>query len=156
MTSQLQLIGSFDSIVKKTKPRLHCLRKLRTFNVHNTLLKLFYTSIVSSTLTFVLACWEGNLLKHDRDKLNRIIKTASVVIGKEQEDIGTIHEHRTPSKMKKIRNDKTHPFYPIYIQQRIERSRRFRLPRTRTNRNIRSFSPTSIKFFDEDFKRVIT
>ena len=45
-----------DSIVKKTKPRLHCLRKLRTFNVHNTLLKLFYTSIISSTLTFGLAC----------------------------------------------------------------------------------------------------
>ena len=45
-----------DSIVKKTKPRLYCLRKLRTFNVHNTLLKLFYTSIISSTLTFGLAC----------------------------------------------------------------------------------------------------
>ena len=118
-----------DSIVKKTKPRLYCLRKLRTFNVHNALLQLFYTSILSSTLTFGLACWGGNLLKHDRDKLNRIIKTASVVIGKEQEDIGTIHEHRTLSKLKKILNDKTHPLYPIYIQQRIERSGRFRLPR---------------------------
>ena len=128
-----------DSIVKKTKPRQYCLRKLRTFNVHNTLLQLFYTSIISSTLTFGLACWGGSLLKHDRDKLNRIIKTARVVIGKEQEDIGTFHEHRTLSKMKKIVNDKTHPFYPIYIQRRIERGGRFRLPRTRTNRNMRSF-----------------
>ena len=115
-----------DSIVKKTKPRLYCFRKLQTFNVHNTLLQLFYTSIISSTLTFGLACWGGNLLKHKREKLNRIIKTASVVIGKEQEDIGTIHEHRTLMKLKKILNDKTHPFYPIYIQQRIERSGRFR------------------------------
>ena len=82
-----------DSIVKKTKPRLYCLRKLRTFNVHNTLLQLFYTSIISSTLTFGLTCWGGNLLKHDKGKLNRIIKTASVVIGKEQEDIGIIYEH---------------------------------------------------------------
>ena len=57
-----------DSIVKKTKLRLYCLGKLRTFNVHNKLLQLFYTSIVSRTLTFGLACWGGNLLKHNRDK----------------------------------------------------------------------------------------
>ena len=100
-----------DSIVKTTKPSLYRLRKLRTFNVHNTLLQSFYTSIISSTLTFGLVCWGGNLLKHDRDKLNRIIKTESVVIGKEQEDIDTIHEYRTLSKLKKILNDKTHPFY---------------------------------------------
>ena len=78
-----------------------------------------------------------------------------MVIGKEQEDIGTIHEHRMLSKMKKILNDKTHPFYPIYTQQQNERSGRFRLP-TRTNRNMRSFFPTSIKFYNEDFIRVIT
>ena len=57
-----------DSIVKKTKLRLYCLGKLRTFNVHNKLLQLFYTSIVSRTLTFGLACWGGNLLKRNRDK----------------------------------------------------------------------------------------
>ena len=130
--------------MKKTKPLLYCLRKLRTFHVHNTLLQLFYNSIASSTLTFGLACCEGKLLTHDREKLNSIIKTASVVIDKEQED--TIHEHRTLSKMKKILNDKTHPFYPIYIQQQIESSGRLRLPRPRTNRNMRSFFPTPIKF----------
>ena len=79
-----------------------------------------------------------------------------MVIGKEQEDIGTIHEHGALSKMTKIPNDKTQPFYPIYIQQRIERSGRFRLPRTRSNRNMRSFFPTSIKFYNEEFSRVIT
>ena len=73
----------------------------------------FIPIIVSSTLTFGLACWGGNLLKHDRDKLNRIIKTASVVMGKQQNDIDTIHEHRTLSKVRKILNDKTHTFYPI-------------------------------------------
>ena len=93
-------------------------------------------------------------LKTNRDKFNRIIKTARVVIDKEQEDIDTIHEHRTLSKLRKILNDKTHPIYPIYIQQRIESSGRFRL--SRTSRNMRSFFPTSIKFYKEDFNRVIT
>ena len=95
-------------------------------------------------------------MKHDRVKLNRIIRTASVVIGKEKEGIDSIHERRTFSKVKKIINDKTHPFYTIYIQQRIERSGRFRFPRTRTKRNMRFFFPTSIKFYNEDFNRVIT
>ena len=71
--NQLTWKKNTDSIVKKTKPRLHCLRKWRASNVYNTLLQLFYTSIVSSILTFGLACWGGNLLKHDRDKLNRMI-----------------------------------------------------------------------------------
>ena len=146
-----------DSIMKKTKPHLYCLRKLRTFYVHNTLLQLFYTYIErGSTLTFGLACWGGNLLKQDRDTFNRIIKTASLAIRKEQEDIAAIHEHKTLSKINKILNDKTYPFYPIYIQQGIERSGRFRLPRIRTNRYMKSFFPTSIKFYNEDFNTVIT
>ena len=41
-----------DTIVKKTKPCLYCLRKLQTFNVNNIILQLFCTSIVSSTITF--------------------------------------------------------------------------------------------------------
>ena len=129
------------SIVKKTKPCLHCLRKLRTFNVHNTLLQLFYTSIIRSTLTFGLACWGDNLLKHDRDKLNRIIKTASMIIGKEQEDIGTIHEYKTLSKLKKILNDKTHPFNHIYNRELS--AGRLRLPRIRTNRNMTMLQKTT-------------
>ena len=60
----------------------------------------------------------GNFLKHDREKLNKIInykKMASVVIAEEQEDINTIHEHRKLSGMKKILNDKTLPFNPNYV-----------------------------------------
>ena len=73
-----------------------------------------YTSIVGITLTFGLACWGVHLLKSDRVQLTKIIKTLIVVIGKEQEDIETVHEHRTLSKTKKILNDKTHSFYPIH------------------------------------------
>ena len=82
------------------------------------------------------------------------MKTANAVISKEQEDIDIFLEDRTHSKMKKILNDKTHPFYPIYVRQRIERNERFRLPRARTNRYTGSFFPTSIKFYYEDFNRV--
>ena len=63
------------------------------FTIHYSSYSIRSTSIVSSTLPFGLACWEGNLVKHDREQLNNIIKTASVVIGKEQEEIDAIIEH---------------------------------------------------------------
>ena len=84
------------------------------------------------------------------------------MIGKEQEDIiiiepgNTIHERRTLGMMKKNQIDKTHPLYPIYIQQRIERSARETVPRTRANRHRRSFSHPLIKFYNEDFNRIMT
>ena len=90
-----------DSIVKKTKPCLYCLRKLQTFNVNNTILQLFCTSIVSSTITF-----KPSQNTKGRNK-TKIVKTASMVTGKEQEVIGSIYEHRMLSKMKKILNNKT-------------------------------------------------
>ena len=50
-----------------------------------------------------------------------------MVIGIKQEDIDTIHENGMLSKMKKILNNKTHPFYPIYVQQQIECSGKIEL-----------------------------
>ena len=56
-----------EALVKKTKLRMFCLRKIRSFNVSKNLLQFFYSSIVSSTMTFGLVCWGGNLLGQDRE-----------------------------------------------------------------------------------------
>ena len=40
---------------KKCQQRLYCLRKLRSFNVDNTI--LFYKSCIQSVLTFSFICW---------------------------------------------------------------------------------------------------
>ena len=58
-------------IIKKTHSRLYCLRKLRSFNVSTELLQMFYTSAVSSVLTFGSACWGGNSAKQDKDRLEK-------------------------------------------------------------------------------------
>lgn len=50
-----------DFICKKANQRLFFLRKLRSFNVDKSLLKVFYTSCIESVLTFAMICWFGNL-----------------------------------------------------------------------------------------------
>ena len=46
-------------IIKKTHSRLYCLRKLTSFHVSSELLQMFYTSTVSSVITFGSACWHS-------------------------------------------------------------------------------------------------
>ena len=58
-------------IIKETQSRLYCLRKQRSFNVSTELLQMFYTSTVSSVLTFRSACWGGNAAKEDKDRLEK-------------------------------------------------------------------------------------
>jgi hypothetical protein len=50
-----------EAIAKKGHQRLHLLRKLRSFNVDSTILKLFYSSFIESVLTFSSICWFYNL-----------------------------------------------------------------------------------------------
>ena len=62
-----------ENIVKKLKPRMYCLRKLKSFNVNQQLLQMFYTSMITSVLTFGVSCWGGNIGKHDQNRINKII-----------------------------------------------------------------------------------
>ena len=48
-----------DYKCKRVQSRMYCLRKLRSFDVQQDLLQIFYTSIV----TFGLKCWGGNITK---------------------------------------------------------------------------------------------
>ena len=91
-----------EAVVKKTKPRIYCLKIFRSFNVSRNLLQLFYSSTVSSTMTSGLVCWGGNLLMQGRERKDKLIKTGGGVVGKNQEDIMIQYERRILNKMKLI------------------------------------------------------
>ena len=103
-----------EAVIKKIKSRIICLKKLRSFNVNGNLLQWFYLCIVSSTKTFGLVCWGGNLLRQGRERINKLIKTMAGIIGKNQEDIITQYERHMLNKMKLILKDKTHPLNMLY------------------------------------------
>ena len=95
-------------IIKKTHSRLYCLRKLRSFNVSTELLQVFYTSTVSSVLTFGLACLGGNAAKQDKDRLEKIIKKAEGTVGRKQESFQSAYHRLLTDRLNTILADETH------------------------------------------------
>ncbi|XP_070175981.1 uncharacterized protein [Littorina saxatilis] len=80
-----------DALVKKLHSRLYFLRKLRSFNIRQEILQMFYTSTCNSVLYFGSVCWGGNINKQDRDRLDKFIRKASEVNQQAwQEKIGLI------------------------------------------------------------------
>ena len=70
----LRIVKNLKYIIKKTHSRLYCLRKLTSFHVSSELLRMFYTSTVSSVFTFGSACWGGNAAQQDKDRLEKTSK----------------------------------------------------------------------------------
>ena len=69
-----------DAVLKKGHTRLFCLRKLRSFQARHELLQMFYSSCLSSVLTFCLSSWGGNISKQDKGAMDKIITKASAVV----------------------------------------------------------------------------
>ena len=78
-----------DLYVKKTKKRMYCLRKLKSFNINQNLLQIFYSSITCSVLSFALICWRGSIQKQERDRLDKIVRKTGGMISKIQDDLDT-------------------------------------------------------------------
>ena len=89
--------------------KLYCLRKLRLLDISSQILQMFFTSAISSVLTFGCVCWGGNISKQDRDTLDKIIKKAESVVGKRQDRFDTYHQGRLTNKLTDILHDDTHP-----------------------------------------------
>jgi hypothetical protein len=145
LDSKLSWKENTDHIFKRVQSRMYCLRKLRSFNVQQELLQMFYSSIVCSMMTFGLACWGGNVTKQDRNRLDKQIKKAGGVVGRKQDDIETMYGRLVTKKLTAIWNDDTHPLRPEFDSRLNDRSGRIRVPRTRTNRYRQSFIPTAIQ-----------
>ena len=102
----------------------------------------------------IMECWGGNLLRQDRERIDKLIETAGGVVGKNQENIMTQCERRILKKMKLILKDKTHPLNMLYRKQLSERIDQYRVPKTRTNSHLNSFFPKTIVLYNEEVKRI--
>ncbi|KAJ8023310.1 hypothetical protein HOLleu_35695 [Holothuria leucospilota] len=70
------------------------IRQLKKIHLGNTLLVLFYKSIIQSILTFNLNCCYFNLKKANKTKIDRPRKTAQKIIGLELPTIESLYNER--------------------------------------------------------------
>ena len=63
-----------DALCNKLNTRLFFLKKLKSFHVNESILKMFYQALIQSVITFGISCWRGNITEGDKQKTNRSIK----------------------------------------------------------------------------------
>ena len=72
-------------------------------------------------------------------------------MGKPLDSFKTLHKKRLDRRLIQILNDPTHPMRHYFDRRRSNRSGRFLLLRTNTNRYKASFLPSALSIFNENY-----
>ncbi|KAK7898562.1 hypothetical protein WMY93_019415 [Mugilogobius chulae] len=75
------------AVTKKAQQRLHSLRRLRRVGLPTSHLTTVHRGTVESVLSYGLTSWFGGCSVKEKKQLNRIVKTASKIIGTPMEDL---------------------------------------------------------------------
>ena len=134
------------AVYKKAQQRLYLLRKLRSFGVSSHVLQNVYRSLIESIISFNAVSWAGNLSVENKSKLNRIINTASKIVGGQQLQLSVLYQTALRRKACCILEDNTHPLHSRF--QRLPSGRRFRVPLAKKLVHKRSFVPSAISILN--------
>ena len=138
---------NIDQIVCKTQQRLYFLRRLRSFRVSQELLVKFYRAVIESVLTFSFTVWYASATAEDRNRLNRIVCTASKIVGCELPSLISLYETRAVKKAKSILNDSGHPASELF--RLLPSGKRLRSLKVDSQRSLDSFYPTAIRLLNQ-------
>ena len=130
------------SIIKKAQQRLYFLRQLNKFGICKEVMVQFYRAVIESQLTFSMSVWFGGISQEDKAKLNKIVVTASKVIGTDLPCLDMIYRQRVINRATLIANDATHPAHSIF--QLLPSGRRYRSLKANTVRFSNSFFPRAV------------
>ena len=147
MDNKLYWSANVDAIYKKGQSRLYFLRRLRSFNVCNKLLRMFYQSVVASILFYAVVCWGGSIKKRDAGRLDRLVRKAGAVVGTELDCLTTVAERRTLSRLLTLL-DNDHPLHRTLNRQRSTFSGRLLSLSCSSDRLRKSFVPRAIQLFN--------
>ena len=147
--SQLNWKENISSVLKTVNSIMYCMRKLRSYGVNSDVLVTFYNAVICSITMFGSVCWGGNISKLDRGRLEKIVKKAGHVVGKTPDSFKILHEKGPYRKLMQILNNPTLPMRHYFDSRRSNRSGRFLLQRTNTNRYKASFLPSALSVFNE-------
>ena len=99
----------------------------------------FYRAVIDTVLTFSITVWFGSITVKEKLGLNRVVKTASRIIGRDLHILESLYQQRLLGRAILISHDPFHPVHDLFDP--LPSSRRFRSIKTRTNRFSSSFPP---------------
>ena len=143
ISSNLKWELNVVNIVKKAQQRLYFLRRLRSFGLTTQVMLNFYRAVIESVLTFSISVWFGSITQKDTLRLNRVVKTASRIIGRDLPSLEILYQQRMLGRATLISQDTSHPAHDLF--EPLPSSRRFRSIKTRTNRFSTSFFPLAVQ-----------
>ena len=107
----------------------------------------FYRAAIESILTFSITVWYSSACQKDKDQLERIVRTASKIIGSDMKPIASIHSLRSDLKVMAIVQDTSHPANHLF--QPLPSGRRYRAMRVSISRFQNSVYPQAIPSFSK-------
>lgn len=137
-----------DTLYKKTQSRMYFLRRLRSFNICQKLLQIFYQSVVASALFYAVVCWGGQIKKGDKARLDKLVKKAGSVVGIELEPLTSVAERRVLSRLLSILDNPHHPLHSTFSRQRSSFSDRLLSLSCSTDRLRKSFVPQAVRLYN--------
>uniref|UniRef100_A0AAV2JRQ0 Alkylated DNA repair protein AlkB homologue 8 N-terminal domain-containing protein n=1 Tax=Knipowitschia caucasica TaxID=637954 RepID=A0AAV2JRQ0_KNICA len=82
ITQDLKWEPTISSLIKKAQQRMYFLRQLRKAKLPALMLVQFYTAIIESILTSSITVWFAGATVRDKQRLQRIVRSAEEVIGR--------------------------------------------------------------------------
>ena len=115
ISSDLAWENNTDAVVKKAQQRLFFLHQLKKFGLRREILVQFYRSAIESILTFSTCVWFGGISQRQRSRLDRVVKTASKIVGSELLSLTA----RSKKELAKLSQTKLTPpiIFSIYYRQ---------------------------------------
>ena len=99
----------------------------------------FYRSGIEPILTFFIIVWFDGITETQKLQLNRIVKTASKIVGCSLPTLEDIHVQRVKKHSEKIIEDTSHPANHLF--ELLPLRRRYRRLKCGTTRSRQSFFP---------------
>ena len=119
----------------------------------NNLLCLFYRSVFISIISYHIVCFGGLVAKGEKNRIDRIIRKAERIVGKEQLRLDSVYRFSLQRKPRVVMGDESHPFHPRLANRVIARSGRLRPYTAATSRFRNSFIPRAISHVNSTFER---
>lgn len=141
ITQDLKWELNISSLIKKAQQRMFFLRQLEKFNLPKTMMVHFYSAIIESILTSSIITWYAAATARDKGRLQRVIRSAEMVIGCNLPSLQELYSSRTLRRAGKIVADPSHPGHKLF--EPLPSGRRLRSIRTKTSRHKNSFFPSA-------------